>query len=160
RQALDSGSPGCGSRLGSADPARRSLVPHCHGHRRPASFRNRIPGRNAPVEGAPGPPSDWSNRPASMTARDLPESLQRKLESLPSDPGVYLWKDQAGSVLYVGKARSLRSRVRSYLGTDEAATPQKLQLVRLIHDVDTIVVQSESQSLLLENNLIKEYQPR
>ncbi len=95
-----------------------------------------------------------------MSSSELPESLQRKLESLPADPGVYIWKDRAGSVLYVGKASNLRSRVRSYLALDDAATPQKQMLVRLLHDVDTIVVQSESQSLLLENNLIKEYQPR
>lgn len=95
-----------------------------------------------------------------MSTAELPESLQRKLESLPSDPGVYLWKDRAGNVLYVGKAMNLRSRVRSYLALDDAATPQKQLLVRLLHDVDTIVVQSESQSLLLENNLIKQYQPR
>jgi len=94
-----------------------------------------------------------------MTA-GLPEALHRKLDSLPSGPGVYLWKDRDGGVLYVGKARSLRARVRSYFAGDFEASPKNQLLVRLIHDVDTIVVESESQSLLLENNLIKEYQPR
>lgn len=94
-----------------------------------------------------------------MTA-GLPDSLQRKLDSLPAGPGVYLWKDREGAVLYVGKARSLRGRVRSYFTGDHAASPKNQLLVRLIHDVDTIVVENESQSLLLENNLIKEYQPR
>jgi excinuclease ABC subunit C len=94
-----------------------------------------------------------------MTA-ELPEQLQRKLDSLPAGPGVYLWKGRDGAVLYVGKARSLRGRVRSYFSADYATSPKNQLLVRLIDDVDTIVVESESQSLLLENNLIKEYQPR
>lgn len=88
------------------------------------------------------------------------DPLRRKLETLPDGPGVYLWKDAAGSVLYVGKAKRLRSRVRSYFTADPAATPQQRVLVRLIADVETIVTQSEAQSLLLENNLIKEYRPR
>lgn len=95
-----------------------------------------------------------------MTVAGLPDQLQRKVDSLPIGPGVYLWKDRAGAVLYVGKAQSLRSRVRSYLGADAEASPKHRLLLRLIHDVDTIVLESESQSLLLENNLIKEYQPR
>ncbi len=95
-----------------------------------------------------------------MTDPALPDPLQRKLDSLPDGPGVYLWKDRGGEVLYVGKARNLRSRARSYFTSDHAASPKNQLLVRLIADVDTIVVDSEPQSLLLENNLIKEYQPR
>jgi excinuclease ABC subunit C len=94
-----------------------------------------------------------------MTA--LPsDALQRRLDSLPDSPGVYIWKDAAGKVLYVGKARNLRSRAKSYYTADHAGSPKNQLLVRLIADVDTIVVASEAQSLLLENNLIKEYQPR
>ncbi len=88
------------------------------------------------------------------------EALQRRIESLPDGPGVYLWKDAAGKVLYVGKARSLRARARSYFAADHSGSPKNALLVRLIADVDTIVVENEAQSLLLENNLIKEYQPR
>ncbi|NOT08620.1 MAG: excinuclease ABC subunit UvrC [Gemmatimonadales bacterium] len=88
------------------------------------------------------------------------EPLQRKLDSLPDGPGVYLWKDGAGEALYVGKARNLRSRVRSYFASDHAESPKNQLLVRLIADVETIVVESDTESLLLENNLIKEYQPR
>ena len=95
-----------------------------------------------------------------MTDPLLPPALQRKLDSLPDGPGVYLWKDAAGAVLYVGKARSLRGRVRSYFQSDHAASPKNQLLVRLISDVETIVVEHDTQSLLLENNLIKEYQPR
>ena len=88
------------------------------------------------------------------------ETLQRRLDSLPDGPGVYIWKDAAGKVLYVGKARNLRSRARSYYSADHETSPKNQLLVRLIADIDTIVVASEAQSLLLENNLIKEYQPR
>jgi excinuclease ABC subunit C len=87
-------------------------------------------------------------------------ALQRTLDALPTSPGVYLWKGASGEVLYVGKARNLRSRVRSYLGADPGVSPKDVLLRRLIRDVDTIVVENEAESLLLENNLIKEYQPR
>jgi excinuclease ABC subunit C len=95
-----------------------------------------------------------------MSAPDLPDQLQRKLDTLPEGPGVYLWRDAHGDVLYVGKAKRLRSRVRSYFATDFPASPRNHLLQRLIADVETIVVPSEAQSLILENNLIKEYRPR
>src|SRR5688572_19559511 len=95
-----------------------------------------------------------------MTDPALPDPLQRKLDTLPDGPGVYLWKDAAAEVLYVGKAKRLRSRVRSYFASDFPASPRNQLLQRLIADVETIVVASEAQSLILENNLIKEYRPR
>jgi excinuclease ABC subunit C len=88
------------------------------------------------------------------------EALERKIASLPDQPGVYLWKGARGEVLYVGKAKRLRQRVRNYFGADTSRGPTLQMLLRLIHDLDTIVVPSESQALLLENNLIKEYRPR
>jgi excinuclease ABC subunit C len=88
------------------------------------------------------------------------ELIARKLEALPDKPGVYLWKNAVGEILYVGKAKSLRARVPSYLGPDAGATPEQAALVRQIADVETIVVPSEPQALLLENNLIKEHRPR
>ena len=92
-----------------------------------------------------------------METREL---IARKLDTLPDKPGVYLWKNAAGEILYVGKAKSLRARVPSYLGPDAASTPERAALARQIADVETIVVPSEPQALLLENNLIKEYRPR
>ena len=86
--------------------------------------------------------------------------LERKLAALPDQPGVYLWKDAAGSVLYVGKAKSLRQRVRSYFTADYTHSPKHRMLLKQVADLDTIVVPSEPGALLLENNLIKEYQPR
>jgi excinuclease ABC subunit C len=95
-----------------------------------------------------------------VTTPTLPDALQRKLDTLPEGPGVYLWKGSDGEVLYVGKAKRLRSRVRSYFATDFPDSPRNRLLQRLIGDVDTIVVPSEPGSLILENNLIKEYRPR
>ncbi len=88
------------------------------------------------------------------------ETLRRKLDTLPDGPGVYLWRDAEGQVLYVGKAKSLRSRVRSYFAPDLAGGTKQQLLVRQIADVETIVVGDEAQSLLLENNLIKEFLPK
>ncbi len=95
-----------------------------------------------------------------MTIPPVPELLRRKLDTLPDGPGVYLWKDAEGGVIYVGKAKRLSTRVRSYFNADNDPTPGKLLLLRQIADVETIVVAREADSLLLENNLIKEYQPR
>ena len=95
-----------------------------------------------------------------MTAPNISEALQRKLDTLPEGPGVYLWRDTAGDVLYVGKAKRLKSRVRSYFSGDYDVSPKHRVLQRLIADVETIVVGSEPESLILENNLIKEYRPR
>ncbi len=90
----------------------------------------------------------------------LPDGVAGKLTHLPDSPGVYLWKDADGLVLYVGKAKSLRSRVRSYFASDHETSVKTRHLVRLIRDVETIVVPSEAHALILENNLIKEYRPR
>lgn len=86
--------------------------------------------------------------------------LARKLETLPDGPGVYLWKDESGGILYVGKAKNLRARVRSYVALDRPSAYNIDEMMRRAVDVDTIVVPDEQQALLLENNLIKEYLPR
>ncbi len=90
----------------------------------------------------------------------IPDRLTRQLAALPDQPGVYLWKDAAGEILYVGKAKSLRSRVPGYLSEAEQTTPEREALGRQIAGLETIVVPNEAQALLLENNLIKEHQPR
>jgi excinuclease ABC subunit C len=89
--------------------------------------------------------------------------IARKIETLPDRPGVYLWKNADGEVLYIGKAKSLRSRVPSYFagtGGGEELSPERAALVRQIADLETIIVPNEAQALLLENTLIKEHQPR
>ncbi|HTQ44859.1 MAG TPA: GIY-YIG nuclease family protein, partial [Polyangiaceae bacterium] len=91
----------------------------------------------------------------------LPDVVQQKLEALPAKPGVYLFKDKKGAVVYVGKAKSLRARVRSYFqdahGDDRPFIPI---LQRTIGDLETIVAANEKEATILENNLIKEHRPR
>src|ERR1700733_743997 len=89
-----------------------------------------------------------------------PEAVATKLPHLPDSPGVYLWRNAEGEVLYVGKAKRLRSRVRSYFGADWGASLKTAHLVRQIADLDTIVVPTEAAALILEANLIKEYRPK
>ena len=86
--------------------------------------------------------------------------LAHKLAHLPESPGVYLWKDAAGGVLYVGKAKRLRSRVRSYVASDAGLNGKTRLLMAQAVDVDSIVVPTEAQALILEANLIKEHRPR
>lgn len=91
----------------------------------------------------------------------LPDVVTEKLDALPPSPGVYLFKDRKGTVVYVGKAKSLRSRVRSYFqqgSTDNRYFIPLLQ--RTIGDLETIVTQSEKEAAILENNLIKQHRPR
>ena len=90
----------------------------------------------------------------------IPESVASKLPHLPDGPGVYLWKAADGKILYVGKAKKLRSRVRSYFAQDHYESPKTRHLVNQIRDLETIVVPSEAHALILEANLIKEYRPR
>ncbi|MEO5589726.1 MAG: GIY-YIG nuclease family protein, partial [Gemmatimonadaceae bacterium] len=92
--------------------------------------------------------------------RTVPESVAEKVSHLADGPGVYLFKAEDGSILYVGKAKRLRSRVRSYFAQDHYASPKTRHLVNQIRDVDTIVVPTEAHALILEANLIKEYKPR
>lgn len=87
-------------------------------------------------------------------------TLQAKLQHLPTQPGVYIFRDAAGEIIYVGKAKSLRARVRSYFNRGQDPSPKTRELVRRIADVETIVVGSEVEALLLEANLIKAHKPR
>jgi excinuclease ABC subunit C len=87
------------------------------------------------------------------------KGLDDKLDTLPARPGVYLLKDRHGKVIYVGKARSLRSRVRTYFrGGDERS--QVAFLMQRVTDFDSLVTATEKEALILENNLIKQYKPR
>ena len=79
----------------------------------------------------------------------VPAELDRKLRHLPTRPGVYLFKDAQGVILYVGKAKSLRARVRSHFGPDATISLKNQQMIRRVADVDTIVVGSEAEALLL-----------
>jgi excinuclease ABC subunit C len=86
--------------------------------------------------------------------------LRDKAAQLPLSPGVYLYKDAGGRVIYVGKAKSLRLRVRSYFNDDRLGDVKTGTLISEATDVDYILVDNEKEALALENNLIKQWQPR
>ena len=86
--------------------------------------------------------------------------LQQKIRTLPTGPGVYMYKNAEGEVIYVGKAKSLRSRVRSYLLEAATQNAKTGSLMREAADVEYIVVENEREALALENNLIKQKKPR
>ncbi len=86
--------------------------------------------------------------------------LREKAARLPLDPGVYLYKDAGGRVIYVGKAKSLRLRVRSYFSDDRMADSKTGTLLAEARDIDYILVDNEKEALALENNLIKQWKPR
>jgi excinuclease ABC subunit C len=86
--------------------------------------------------------------------------LRDKVSQLPFSPGVYLYKDAGGRVIYVGKAKILRNRVRSYFSEDKLADIKTGTLISEARDIDYILVDNEKEALALENNLIKRYQPR
>ena len=86
--------------------------------------------------------------------------LQEKIRTLPTQAGVYLYKNPEGEVIYVGKAKNLRSRVRSYFVEGRAEDAKTGSLLREAVDVDYIVVDNEKEALALENNLIKQKKPR
>ena len=87
-------------------------------------------------------------------------ALKEKLETLPVQPGVYLFKDGEGAVLYVGKARVLRDRVRQYFQPGRPADVWRDALVAEIADLDMVLTDTEMEALALENNFIKRHQPR
>jgi excinuclease ABC subunit C len=86
--------------------------------------------------------------------------LRDKVAQIPFAPGVYLYKDAGGKVIYVGKAKSLRNRVRSYFLEDKLADVKTGTLIAEARDIDYILVDNEKEALALENNLIKQYKPR
>lgn len=86
--------------------------------------------------------------------------LKEKISILPLEPGVYRFLDSSGTIIYIGKAKSLRKRVAQYFVSEEKLTTKTRVLVSKIADVQHTVVESEQDALLLENNLIKQYQPK
>ncbi len=90
----------------------------------------------------------------------LPGPLKDKLETLPHRPGVYLFKGRNGEVVYVGKARVLRDRVRSYFQASAAPNPWRGPMIDEVEDLDLVITDSEMEALALENNFIKKHKPR
>ena len=90
----------------------------------------------------------------------MPEPIREKLRTIPDKPGVYFFRNGAGKIIYVGKGASLRSRVRSYFGSQRGFSPKTLSLVRASEDLEFLVTDSEVEALILEINMIKRYRPR
>jgi len=90
----------------------------------------------------------------------LNEACRQKAEDLPSQPGVYIFKDAEGRPIYVGKAKSLKSRVRSYFQEHRPIDEKRDLMLDAAEDFEAIVVDNEKESLALENNLIKQFKPR
>jgi len=88
------------------------------------------------------------------------QSLEEQIHDLPTSPGVYLMKDSEGTVLYIGKAKNLRNRVRTYFGRSGDSRYSLRFLLPKVHQVETILTDTEKEALILENTLIKKYKPR
>ncbi|PKN75583.1 MAG: excinuclease ABC subunit UvrC [Candidatus Cloacimonetes bacterium HGW-Cloacimonetes-2] len=90
---------------------------------------------------------------------EINQKIKDKLPHLPTDPGIYIWKNADGEIIYIGKALNLSNRIRSYL-VDSIKDPKTTQLVRHIADLDYIITNTEAEAFILEANLIKTHQPR
>jgi excinuclease ABC subunit C len=87
------------------------------------------------------------------------ERLENRLKEIPAEPGVYLMRDRNGDILYIGKSKKLRSRVRSYFRDSQVLSPRIATMVQQVADIEFIVTDTESESLALEANLVKQHQP-
>ena len=101
-----------------------------------------------------------SSHPTVNEMNKQAEHLQLKLKSLPDSPGVYLFKDKRGKIIYIGKAKKLKNRVRSYFGSQDNLDHKTFRLMSQAADFDLMVTDSEVEALILEANLVHEYKPR
>jgi excinuclease ABC subunit C len=104
--------------------------------------------------------SDTSSHPQMAPLEQLKVQLEGKLNHLPKQPGVYLFKDRSNDIIYIGKAAVLADRVRSYFQKGADLSPKILALVSHAVDLETIITKSELEALILESNLIKRHRPR
>ena len=88
-----------------------------------------------------------------------PERLEARLKEIPGEPGVYLMRDQTGGILYIGKSKKLRSRVRSYFRASQPLSERIAMMVRQVAEIEFIVTDTEAEALALEANLVKQHQP-
>ncbi len=95
----------------------------------------------------------------SITLLNHPEQLEHRLKEIPPEPGVYFMRDSADRILYIGKSKKLRSRVRSYFREANGHSPRIALMVRQVAEIEFIVTDSEAEALALEANLIKKHQP-
>lgn len=91
---------------------------------------------------------------------EVNDKIRAKVEALPDSPGVYRWKDKDGRIIYVGKAKNLKNRVRSYVREDSNRSPKVAAMIRHAEDLDITMTGTEMEALILECNLIKELHPK
>lgn len=95
----------------------------------------------------------------TITLRGKKEHIENRLKEIPAEPGVYLMRDTKGEILYIGKSKKLRSRVRSYFRDAQALSPRIATMVQQVADIEFIVTDTEAEALALEANLIKQHFP-
>ncbi len=125
----------------------------------PPIARDRTQGQDQ-NQGRITPAGDTPETAAVAPERRFPDALRGMLPHIPDEPGVYLMRDAAAGVIYVGKARSLRKRLSSYVSASVKSDMKTGVLVKKIADIETIVTASEKEALILESTLIKRYRPR
>ena len=95
----------------------------------------------------------------TLTLVKDPDRLERRLKEIPQEPGVYLMRDSSDRILYIGKAKKLRSRVRSYFRESQKLSDRIMMMVRQVAEIEFIVTDTEAEALALEANLVKQHQP-
>ena len=85
--------------------------------------------------------------------------IKNKVKIIPKDPGVYFFKNDKKDIIYIGKAKNIRNRVRSYFQNNKYQSPKNISMIKRINDIEWIVVRNEVEALLTEANLIKKHQP-
>ena len=88
------------------------------------------------------------------------QTVEQKINNLPSNPGVYLFKDKRGTILYVGKAGNIKHRVSSYFQKPAGKDLKTLTMLEKVADIDTMVTDTEKEAFILEDTLIKAHRPR
>jgi len=97
--------------------------------------------------------------PSNLTLLQDPQRLENRLKAIPAEPGVYLMRDRSDRILYIGKSKKLRSRVRSYFRESQPLSDRIAMMVRQVAEIEFIVTDTEAEALALEANLVKQHQP-
>src|SRR5437879_6368307 len=97
---------------------------------------------------------------SSIVKPERAPGFEERLRALPDSPGVYIMRNRANVIIYVGKAKVLRNRVRTYFGSLKGQVPKVWRMVENVYDFEYIVTGSDLEALLLENELIKKHQPQ
>ncbi len=96
----------------------------------------------------------------ALNSNRLTEKIEKIINKIPESPGIYMMKDLHGKILYIGKAKALKTRVKSYFQKSESLQPRGRIMIKRVADIDFTTTASEIEALMLESNFIKKYQPR